>query len=362
MSKDREERRQRIKAMKEALVSRRQATDPWMGLPNTEEIHEVMVSAMTADDRKSTSYHESAHAVLWTLADITVEWVSAVPFYEPRNGWVRGVTKPEDTIDSSKLISYIQGMLAGDLAQKKAGCVDVDGVVTGDVSSGDQGQLERLITQLNTQHGAAFTLTAEQTYHAFLPLVKEKLDNPEVWSAIDALAARLQEVEVVQGDEIREIVARCCRTTLHLSQKIVLTASHLKLIDVPDHARENVRAFLAPFLQSILIGEGECEYTSRLLTQTAKSPRVEYIEGVWSNSRMLAPASHFWNTVDGYVVDLTEEYKLACLERWCAEHEEEKERVDSREVKWLRTPSNAYTFDADSDLLRLVPTKAAATA
>jgi hypothetical protein len=150
------------------------------------------------------------------------------------------------------------------------------------------------------------------------------------------------------------------RAMTELHEKIILTASELRLMDVSDHARESVRAFLAPLLPHILIGEGECVITSRLLIQMAKSPRVEYIEGVWSHPRRPTPMRHAWNTVDGHLVDLTEEYKFALVDRWCARTGEEWLEDDAwNGPRFQRKPSNAYTFDAETGAFRSSRMKAA---
>jgi hypothetical protein len=164
----------------------------------------LLISLMSTDDRKSTSYHEAAHAVFNELAGIPVRFVTALPFYDDaRHGWVRGVAMPVgEVFDFKNAGGYIQGILAGDLAQKKAGSIHAE------KTDSDQGQLERFIAQVNTKFGTAFT--AEQTYLEFAPHAQRKLDDPIAWAAIEALAARLQEVEVVQGDEVREITARYC--------------------------------------------------------------------------------------------------------------------------------------------------------
>jgi hypothetical protein len=180
-----------------------QETSRWMQLPNTEELRNLLISNISTHDRKSTSYHESAHAIFFESAGLAVKFVTALPFYDGQygNGWVRGVAKPvDDVIDLSKLCGYIEGILAGDLAQSKAGLVHAD------KTTSDQRQLERLTAQINLQHGTVFT--ADQTYFEFAPQVKRKLDDPLMWSAIEGLASRLQESEVVQGGEVREIVAR----------------------------------------------------------------------------------------------------------------------------------------------------------
>jgi hypothetical protein len=184
----------------------------WKQLPNTEDIRDLLIAlaakATGTDSRKSTSFHEAAHAVFWELAEYAVEFASAFPFYDGRdgNGWTLGVVEPEGG-GLIQLDGYIEGILAADLAQEKAGFGHADMTVS------DQKQLENLITEINTSFlsdGIVTGLLTQKTYLDLVPRVKRKLDDPQVWAAIVSLASRLQESEVVQGDEVREIVARCC--------------------------------------------------------------------------------------------------------------------------------------------------------
>jgi hypothetical protein len=185
----------------------------WGQLPNTQEIRNWLMSmipkATGTHSRKSTSFHESAHAVFWELADIAVESASAFPFYDgcDGNGWTLGFVKREVVVGLMQLEGYIEGILAADLAQEKAGFGHADMTVS------DQKQLEDVITEANAyflSNGIVAGPLTQKTYLDRVPRVKRKLDNPQVWAAIESLAARLQESEVVQGDEVREIVARCC--------------------------------------------------------------------------------------------------------------------------------------------------------
>lgn len=180
----------------------------WKQLPNTLEMRNLLMES-SIHNRKSNSYHESGHAVFSELAGIAVEFVTACPFYDTRHGWASGVMKPvDDVIDvSSKLCGYIEGILAGDLTREKAGFAEK--------ATSDYGQLERLAIQVNAlalRRGHLGKVTVQQAYVEFTPRVNRKLDDPQVWAAIESLAARLRESEVVQGDEVREIVARCCPT------------------------------------------------------------------------------------------------------------------------------------------------------
>jgi hypothetical protein len=110
-----------------------------------------------------------------------------------------------------------------------------------------------------------------------------------------------------------------------------VTAADLRLPDVPAHARQQVRDFLAPYLGNIHVKNGDCWRVAQQLMKTANNPRVGYVEGVWTNEQHYlchqrqrneeecgceqysdgrAGAPHAWNTVDGYLVDLSAELKL----------------------------------------------------
>jgi hypothetical protein len=152
----------------------------------------------------------------------------------------------------------------------------------------------------------------------------------------------IQVITAVHGDDLILLTGSAEALEEHRSApSLILTASDLKLIDVPEHARESVRAFLAPFLQYVPVREAECLIVAKLLMQIANSPRVEYIEGVWSHRRMPAPVPHAWNTVDGHLVDLIVEYKDARINRWCAESGEEWPY--DWPLQWQRTPLKSYS-------------------
>jgi hypothetical protein len=125
--------------------------------------------------------------------------------------------------------------------------------------------------------------------------------------------------------------------------QIILSASGLKLTDMPEQAREGVRAFLAPFLPHIPIRAGECHTVSRALMLSANSPRVEYVVGVWSHSQSPEPTAHSWNTIDGHVVDLIMESKLAMADQWSAATGEPF-FVDGKVAIIKRAPAKVYTL------------------
>ena len=75
----------------------------------------MIAKATGTDSRKSTSFHESGHAVFWELADITVESASALPFYDgcDGNGWTLGFVKREGGDGLMQLEGYIEGLSMG---------------------------------------------------------------------------------------------------------------------------------------------------------------------------------------------------------------------------------------------------------
>jgi hypothetical protein len=135
-----EDRRQRIRAT-ESLVNR-SGVNPYKQLPNTEEVRNMLISLEAKEtgqySRKAVSYYEAAHAVVSELGGLPVEFATALSFYDTNSCcWCRGVVKPiTDVMDSSFVTAKIFEILAGNLAQEKAGFND-------DETTGDQKDLER---------------------------------------------------------------------------------------------------------------------------------------------------------------------------------------------------------------------------
>lgn len=92
------------------------------------------------------------------------------------------------------------------------------------------------------------------------------------------------------------------------------TADMLSLPYVPEDARSQIRSLLAGTLAEMKarkfpIVRGQCWRTSQILTMVAKSERVQYVEGVWKNCDCCGSVIHHaWNIVNGYIVDLSEEF------------------------------------------------------
>src|SRR6266404_5644602 len=120
------------------------------------------------------------------------------------------------------------------------------------------------------------------------------------------------------------------------AQSYILDAKDLKLLDVPEHAREDIRRFLAPLLKDVPVKDHECWGNAQKLVLAANSPRVSYVEGTLGMWRALGPtleeAPHAWNLVDGHVVDLSVENKF---QRW--------------KSRWfndsIREPVKSFNFD-----------------
>jgi hypothetical protein len=94
-------------------------------------------------------------------------------------------------------------------------------------------------------------------------------------------------------------------------------ATDLQLPYVPEHARDEVRNLLGPFVGKIPVKSGNCWWTAQTFVHFADTPRVRYVEGVWTRSPesdLYIPevnhdaAPHGWNLVDGYPVCLTGEF------------------------------------------------------
>src|SRR5258708_8538155 len=108
------------------------------------------------------------------------------------------------------------------------------------------------------------------------------------------------------------------------AQTYILNAKDLKLPDVPEHAREEVREFVAPFVKNVPVKDNDCWNIAQKFMVAANSPRVCYVEGCWTHKAHYdkhvrgecdcpeyarAASPHAYNLVDGYLVDLN-------IERW----------------------------------------------
>jgi hypothetical protein len=125
-------------------------------------------------------------------------------------------------------------------------------------------------------------------------------------------------------------------------------AHELQLPHVPEHARESVREFLSTFVHKVRVRAGDCWWVAQTFAHYADSPRVRYVEGVWTrgagnsyfdpkdpNDTVGAP--HAWNLVDGYPVCLVAEfYRWRNEDAPCHEHWKEHLRLREKgEVTWI---------------------------
>src|SRR5258708_4847904 len=62
-------------------------------------------------------------------------------------------------------------------------------------------------------------------------------------------------------------------TPAQRAQSYILDAKDLNLPDVPEHAREDIRAFLAPFLKNIPVQDNDCWNIAQKFMLAANSPR-----------------------------------------------------------------------------------------
>src|SRR5260370_37447135 len=127
-------------------------------------------------------------------------------------------------------------------------------------------------------------------------------------------------------------------------------ANDLQLPDVPAGDRAEVRRILS-WLGKLPVRGGTCWQTSQAVTLLARDSRVQYVEGAHWNTKNEAghagpiseladgtlecssvckckPLPHAWNTVNGHVVDLLEEFH-----NWRFGGE------------WLHEPSKTYSVD-----------------
>jgi hypothetical protein len=133
-------------------------------------------------------------------------------------------------------------------------------------------------------------------------------------------------------------------------QTYILDAKDLKLPDVPEQAREDIREFLTPLLKNVPVKDNDCWNIAQKFMLAANSARVCYVEGCWTHKahrdRHLRrecdcteytgtatdAAPHAYNTVDGYIVDLN-------VERWTLDEPE------SSLKEWWHEPFKIYTVD-----------------
>jgi hypothetical protein len=142
-------------------------------------------------DRRSTAYHEAAHAVLHALAGIKVTTVTAIP---SSDGTTSGRTCFEDrNLTPENCDGYLKGLVAGDLAQHK-----IKTKAESLLSSGDEEILKILISHPAWEGPR----TSDEVRKIYMPQAQADLDDPEIWSVIETIADRLQQAEFVTGDEI----------------------------------------------------------------------------------------------------------------------------------------------------------------
>jgi hypothetical protein len=142
-------------------------------------------------------------------------------------------------------------------------------------------------------------------------------------------AARIRKLNGTYPTKEQIAEMELARLRADLDIPFVLSPADLKLPDVPDHARESVREFLALLVPKIPVKNGDCWRIAQQLFALANSPRVGYVEGVWTKKthqdehrlglcvdadcdyeEQLFGAPHAWNTVDGHLVDLSVENKF----------------------------------------------------
>lgn len=124
-------------------------------------------------------------------------------------------------------------------------------------------------------------------------------------------------------------------------------ATELKLPNVPEQFRSEVRKYLAPVLRrfsqagheiDIAVKAGECWNTAQCL-QVFADDKLKYVEGVWTRSPENAwwsaedaadPSPHAWNSYQGYIVDLIAEFY-----NWNSSGEDSP---------WLHEPVREYSY------------------
>jgi hypothetical protein len=168
-----------------------------MGQARSRRLNKIPANDLSAtpEEQRQTSYHEAAHAVMYELAGMRVKSATAKPFFDGEP--MRGVTRLESegqkiNLSGEKLVGYCKAIVAGDLASYKVGAD------RGYRSSSDQEQLTRVVADI--------PFSTDQVRAQVEPLAQADLDNPVIWSKIEALAVMLQSVDTVSGDDVRKIV------------------------------------------------------------------------------------------------------------------------------------------------------------
>lgn len=89
----------------------------------------------------------------------------------------------------------------------------------------------------------------------------------------------------------------------------------LQLFDVPDSQRDHVRQRLydTNALANVVVKKADCWNIAQTVVLNAQDDNIKYVEGAWEHlhtdkKRYASAKPHGWVTVDGYVVDLPQEF------------------------------------------------------
>jgi hypothetical protein len=161
-----------------------------------------MPPAPTFEERRRTSFHEAGHAVYYESVGLSVEFVTALPYFDETKGWARGATVFQSrTTPISQLEGYVRGIAAGPVVSKMV--ASLIGINEG-MGSNDYDQIIRLFThQLGVSVSDPENLIAQIETEA-----AKKFQNPQIWKCLEEVAALLQIQDKVRGLEIRKILGR----------------------------------------------------------------------------------------------------------------------------------------------------------
>ena len=126
-------------------------------------------------------------------------------------------------------------------------------------------------------------------------------------------------------------------------------AAELRLPDVPDELRPQVRTFLETVLPLMTTGviANHCWRTAQNLALAAKGP-IAYVEGVATSEKEFHASPHGWNTYGGHRIDLIEEFAWLTGEREKWLYESVKE-YDFAGVKYFADKYGLDSFDLTSN-------------
>jgi len=218
-----------------------------------EKIAAALKMAQTPEQKRISAYHEASHGVLSELYSLPVEYISVVPEVAPKNhpealrarslgaiavraggcqlkteNGVFSLKTPESVVfNGVSLLASIRAeeKLGVSLEQMKQSCNGDRTLLLSYFANHlrPEMKVEPKIAQTNA---LLFNMAA---------ICNEAVDNPEIWTAIERVAALLIERGRIEGEEVRRIVRETVSEKLFFSperQKAVLPAEFLEMFSM----------------------------------------------------------------------------------------------------------------------------------